>query len=52
MYNNYKKAMCQLCNKTNFPIKQLDGHFYHVTCLLLLNLGIFLFIQPILKVGN
>lgn len=31
--------MCALCNRTKFPIKELNGHFYHVTCLILLNLG-------------
>ena len=36
---NYKKVACQLCNKSNFPIKELQGHFYHVTCLLMLNLA-------------
>ena len=35
-----RKPMCQICCKTNFPIKHLGGHFYHVTCLILLNLGI------------
>lgn len=37
--------MCQLCFKTSFPLKQLQGHFYHVTCLILFNLGISFMIQ-------
>lgn len=36
---NSKKVSCQICCKTSFPIKQIDQHFYHVTCLMLLNLS-------------
>lgn len=36
---NAKKVVCQLCGKANFPIKQVQQHFYHVTCLMLLDLG-------------
>lgn len=41
---NAKAISCQLCGKAKFPIKKLDGHFYHVTCLMLFNLGTFILI--------
>jgi hypothetical protein len=41
-----KKMSCQLCCRSNFPVKQLEGHFYHVTCLILFNLGNSLPTQP------
>lgn len=36
-----KRLQCQICGRVNFPMKKLDGHFYHVTCLILFNLGEF-----------
>jgi hypothetical protein len=36
---NLKKILCQLCAKPGFPIKDIQGHYYHVTCLMLFNLG-------------
>ncbi len=35
-----KKPSCQLCCKPNFPMKNINGHFYHVTCLFMFDLGI------------
>lgn len=32
------KPWCKICEKRSFPMKKLDGHFYHVTCLVLNNL--------------
>lgn len=39
-----KPLSCQLCCRSGFPMKQIQGHFYHLTCLILLNLG-----TPLLK---
>ncbi len=36
-----KKPSCQLCCKPNFPMKFIQGHFYHVTCLFMFELGNF-----------
>ena len=33
-----KKPICQICCKLNFPMRQLNGHFYHITCLVLFDL--------------
>lgn len=33
-----KNISCQICGRPNFPMKKLGTHFYHVTCLILLNL--------------
>ena len=33
-----KKLHCQICGRVNFPMKKIDDHFYHVTCLILFNL--------------
>lgn len=31
------KPWCKICEKKMFPMKKIDGHFYHVTCLVLNN---------------
>jgi hypothetical protein len=36
---NCRSLFCQLCSKTKFPMKEIEGHYYHVTCLMLFNLG-------------
>ncbi len=34
-----KKPGCQICCKSNFPMKLINGHFYHVTCLFMFGFG-------------
>jgi hypothetical protein len=34
-----RKPSCLLCCKPNFPMRQFAGHFYHITCLVLFDLG-------------
>lgn len=34
-----KKPGCQICCKSNFPMKLINGHFYHVTCLFMFDFG-------------
>lgn len=34
-----KKPSCQICCKSNFPMKLIIGHFYHVTCLFMFDFG-------------
>ena len=29
---------CQLCSKAKYPIKEIEGHYYHMTCLIFFNL--------------
>lgn len=42
-----KKPSCQLCCKPNFPMKFIDSHFYHVTCLFMFDFGTHLFMLSI-----
>lgn len=35
---NKPKQLCRICLKANFPMRKLQGHYYHVTCLFLNNL--------------
>jgi hypothetical protein len=35
----HKKPCCQICCKPNFPMKLINDHFYHVTCLFMFGFG-------------
>ena len=43
---------CQICSKSRYPTKKVDGHFYHVSCLVLFNFGSSSLTQLMLKTSR
>lgn len=34
---SHEAISCQICGRDKFPLKKLNGHYYHVACLILFN---------------